>query len=217
VRLICVNCYTDDVIHQLHHELEELLRAGHQKIVIDFSLVIFMSYKAIGALHGLKQLLDGVLSGCSTHLAFCNVAPNVMETFVVLKLDKIVFCASSREEAIDWLSRPTYLAIDTEERDGVCIVRLKTGKRIQNASMASVLGSDLLQCGRQRRYTKLLIDWTGINCVSSDLLRRLQELKDYCPTIVFCCVSEPISIALPADLAHQEPTLEAGLERLGAS
>lgn len=70
---------------------------GRRKIILDFSLVEYLSSAALGKL----IIMDKKAKGAKTKLRLCCIRPEIYEVFEITKLNKIFDIRATQEEALD--------------------------------------------------------------------------------------------------------------------
>ena len=76
----------DARIQQIGKDLTEMVtKAEHQKMLLNFQNVGFMSSAMIGKL----ILLSKKCKADAVDLRLCNIMPNIMEVFKIMKLNKV--------------------------------------------------------------------------------------------------------------------------------
>ena len=103
---VCVASFVDKKIldegniqiigNQLFSLVEE---DGHQKIVLDFANVEYLSSAALGKL----ITMDKKVKAAKGKLRLCNVRPDIYEVFAITKLNKLFDMRETREQALEGL------------------------------------------------------------------------------------------------------------------
>jgi anti-sigma B factor antagonist len=84
-------------IEDLGQELYRLVEVeNHTRLLLDFSDVEFLSSSALGKL--IK--LWGKVNACKGTMQLCNLRPQVLEVFLVCKLERLFTICRSRAEAL---------------------------------------------------------------------------------------------------------------------
>jgi len=86
-------------IEELAKDLFALCENDGVKIVSDFVGLEFLSAAALNKL----IILDKMIRRRSGKLAFCNIRPEIMETFEITRLDKLFIIKMSLSEALQWI------------------------------------------------------------------------------------------------------------------
>jgi anti-anti-sigma factor len=97
---------SDVLIAQIGRELIELVDQAEGKMVVDFSGVTFMASTMIGKL----TFLDKKCRTSGTIVKMCNIAPNIMEVFVIIRLDKVLSIYDSLDDALKAFQQRKWLS-----------------------------------------------------------------------------------------------------------
>lgn len=72
---------------------------GRRKIVLDFSSVEYLSSAALGKL----ITMDKKVKGAKGKLRLCNIRPDILEVFVITRLNKLFDIRDTQEDALEGL------------------------------------------------------------------------------------------------------------------
>ena len=84
-------------IQQIHSELSEKLSSVQEgKLLLNFQKVSFMSSAMIGKI----ILLNKKCKSAEVKLKLCNISPNVMEVFKLMRLNKVLDIQKDEDKAL---------------------------------------------------------------------------------------------------------------------
>lgn len=90
----------DQVITKFGDELKMLVeQSGHQRILLNFSKVEYLSSAALGKLVVLRKAIDGVKG----KLALSNIDDSIFEAFKITGFDRIFKIFPDEQEALQFL------------------------------------------------------------------------------------------------------------------
>ena len=72
----------------------------HDRLVLDFSKVQYLSSQVIGILLTLNKKLTGAASGITDNLVLCGVGPQLLELLKISRLERILTIKASQKEAL---------------------------------------------------------------------------------------------------------------------
>lgn len=89
---------TDDInIEEFGSELNQLVEAGHRKLVLNFSHVEFLSSAALGKLIS----LDKRIRMAEGELKLSNIRPEIYEVFAITRLNEIFDIHDTELQALE--------------------------------------------------------------------------------------------------------------------
>lgn len=97
-----VRIIDDSRISSLHQEMMDLVtNTGHEKIVLNFQNVSFMSSAMLGKLIKFAKQCQA----SDVKLRLCNINENVGEVFKLMKLDKVFAIDEDEEKSIEGFTK----------------------------------------------------------------------------------------------------------------
>ena len=92
----------DQVIQQFGDQLNTLVdQSGHQRILLNFSKVEYLSSAALGKLVVLRKKIEAVKG----KLALSNIEPSIFEAFKITGFDRIFKIFDEEQEALQFLQK----------------------------------------------------------------------------------------------------------------
>ncbi len=92
----------DQVIQQFGEQLKSLVdQSGHQRILLNFSKVEYLSSAALGKLVVLRKQIEGIKG----KLALSNIEPGIFEAFKITGFDRIFKIFPDEQEALQYLQK----------------------------------------------------------------------------------------------------------------
>lgn len=92
----------DQIIQQFGDQLKSLVdQAGHQRILLNFSKVEYLSSAALGKLVVLRKQVDAVKG----KLALSNIDASIFEAFKITGFDRIFKIFDDEQEALQFLQK----------------------------------------------------------------------------------------------------------------
>jgi anti-sigma B factor antagonist len=90
----------DQIIQQVGDQLNSLVdQDGHQRILLNFSKVEYLSSAALGKLVVLRKKVESVKG----KLALCDIDENIFEAFKITGFDRIFKIFPDEQEALQYL------------------------------------------------------------------------------------------------------------------
>ncbi len=88
------------LIHEIAHELDQLIEAGgNKKLLLDFTDVKFFSSSALGILVTLSKKMAEI----EGQLVICGLAAELIKVFKITNLDKLFNFADNEDQALQML------------------------------------------------------------------------------------------------------------------
>ena len=92
----------DQIIQQFGEQLKSLVeQAGHQRILLNFSKVDYLSSAALGKLVVLRKQVEAVKG----KLALSNIDASIFEAFKITGFDRIFKIFDDEQEALQYLQK----------------------------------------------------------------------------------------------------------------